>query len=173
MGEKIYQGRVLNLVREHVTLPGGNQTELDVFYHPGASAIVALDDEQRVTLIHQYRFAAGGWLWEVPAGTLDGGEDPETCAHRELLEEAGLRAERWTKLGRIFTVPGFCTEIIHLFLAEGLTGDATAHEHDEVIDEIRPVPLEEALAMIDRGEIEDAKSIAALTRAARLLAARA
>jgi ADP-ribose pyrophosphatase len=172
MGELIYEGHKINLHREDIELPGGTPYKLDVFHHPGASAIVPLHDDGRVTLLHQYRWAAGGFIWEVPAGTLDGGEDPAVCARRELQEETGLHAERWTKVGRIFTVPSFCTEIIHLYVAEGLSQAETAHEEDEVIDEIRAVPLQEALAMIDHGDIVDAKSIAALFHTDRLLRSR-
>lgn len=166
-----YQGRKIQLVTFPITLPGGTPYDMELFEHPGASAIVALDDAG-VTLIHQYRYAAGGFIWEVPAGTLDGGEPPLDCAKRELVEEAGFTAASWTPLGHIFTVPSFCDETIYLFLAEGLSAVDTAHEVDEVIDDIRQVPLDEALAWIDEGKICDAKSIAALTRASRLLARR-
>lgn len=169
MGELIYEGHKINLHREDIVLPGGTPYRLDVFHHPGASAIVPLDDDGNVTLLHQYRWAAGGFIWEVPAGTLDAGEAPDVCARRELQEETGQLAERWTKLGHIFTVPSFCTETIHLYLAEGLSQVDTAHEEDEVIDEIRPVPLADALSMIDEGQIIDAKSIAALFHVERVL----
>jgi ADP-ribose pyrophosphatase len=167
--EDIYQGRVVNLRRERVTLPSGNTVDLDLMRHPGASAIVALDDEERVVLIHQYRHAAGGMLWEIPAGTLDDGEAPAVCAARELVEEAGVRAGQLEDLGFIFTVPGFCDERIHLFLARDLEEVEAAPEDDEFIGEVRRVPLSDALRMIDDGELQDAKSSVALLRVARRL----
>lgn len=174
MGEskEIYRGRVVNLRQDRVTLPTGVETTLDLMVHPGAAAIVAVDEQGRVVLIRQYRHAASGWLWEVPAGTLDAGEAPETCARRELEEEAGVGAARFEELGFIFTTPGFCDERIWLYLAEGLQEAAAERDFDEVIEEVRRVPLEEALAMVDRGEIVDAKTTVALFRAARALAAR-
>ncbi|MFZ9887490.1 MAG: NUDIX hydrolase, partial [Myxococcota bacterium] len=155
---EIYRGRVVNLRRETVTLPTGIETTLDLMDHPGAAAIVPVDAQGHVVLIRQYRHAAAGYLWEIPAGTLDAGESPATCARRELQEEAGVSAERWTELGFIFTAPGFCNERIWLYLAEGLRPAALQHDRDEVITEIKHVPLREALTMIDRGEIVDAKT---------------
>jgi ADP-ribose pyrophosphatase len=169
--EEIYRGRVVNLRRESVELPNGRTIELDLMDHPGAAAIVPLDDEGRVILIRQYRHAAGGYLWEIPAGTLDDGEAPATCARRELIEEAGVEASRWDELGAIFTAPGFCNERIHLYLARELKPAALDRDEDEYITDVKPVLLEEALAMIDRGEICDAKSSVALYRAARVLRA--
>lgn len=164
--EQIYQGRILNLARHEVELPNGAVTKLDIFEHPGASAVVPFDGTH-VTLIRQYRYAAGGYLWEIPAGTLERGEDPLDCAKRELTEEAGLVAGRVTRLGRVLTVPSFCTEIIHLFLAEELEKAPTAHEQDEVIDDVRRVTFPEVFEMIALGEVCDGKSIAGLVHAAR------
>ncbi len=129
------------------------------------------DDEKRLTLLHQFRHAAGGFIWEIPAGTLNAGEEPEACARRELREEAGLDARQWTRLGSILTTPGFCDERIHLFLARGLSEGAQQLDHDEILS-LRKVPLAEALQMIRDGAIEDAKSIAALHLTAALLAER-
>ena len=159
--EEIYQGRVIRLMREDVRLPNGVQTTLELIAHPGASAVVAIADE-RVTLIRQYRWATSGYLWEIPAGTLDPGEAPSDCASRELLEEVGLSAARWTSLGKVVTAPGFCDEVIHLFLAEVLERHEATPEQDEVIEEVRDVPLEAAMEMIARGDIVDAKTIAGL-----------
>jgi ADP-ribose pyrophosphatase len=166
--EPIYQGRILNLARHDVTLPSGVTTSLDIFEHPGAAAIVPYDGE-RVILIRQYRYAAGGYLWEIPAGTLEKGEEPIACARRELVEEAGVRSDHIRPLGKIFTVPSFCTEIIWLFLAEQLEPADVARDVDEVIDEVRAVPFDEALMMIARGEICDGKSISGLHLAAQTL----
>jgi ADP-ribose pyrophosphatase len=169
LNEKIYQGRVVNLAIEEAHLPNGVVTRLEVMHHPGAAACVPLFDNGEVAMLRQWRHAAGGWLWEVPAGKLDRPEeDPLACARRELQEEAGLVAERWVKLGSILTTPGFCDEVIHLFLARGLS-DAPAHlEHDEVI-EVHRLPLADVLARIPTEEVRDAKSVAALQATALFL----
>ncbi|MCA9753217.1 MAG: NUDIX hydrolase, partial [Gemmatimonadetes bacterium] len=135
MREEIYQGRVVNLAIEDVVLPNGARTRLEVMHHPGAAAAVPLFPDGTVAILRQYRHAVGGWLWEVPAGKLDKpGENPLECAQRELAEEAGLAAARWDKLGSIYTTPGFCDEIIHLYLARELTEAPLEHEADEVIE---------------------------------------
>jgi len=154
---------------ETATLPGGANVELAVIRHPGASAIVALDANLRVAILTQYRHAIGGWLSEIPAGCRNPGEDFLECARRELGEEASLAAARWDRLGTIVTIPSFCDERIELYLARDL-GDAPGElDHDEVITATQ-VDLEEALAMITRGEIVDAKSIVALLRMRDFLA---
>jgi ADP-ribose pyrophosphatase len=166
---EIYAGRVVNLAIEDVVLPNGETTRLEIMHHPGASAAVPLFPDGRVAILRQYRHAAGGWLWEVPAGKLDvAGEDPLACARRELAEEAGLSARRWDKLGSILTTPGFCDEIIHLFLARELDETPLHHERDEVI-EVHRMSLEDALARIPTEEIRDAKTVAALQATALLL----
>ena len=163
MGESIYRGRIIDLRLEEVTLPNGAVVELELMHHKGASAVAAVDDAGRVVLIRQYRFAAGGYIWELPAGVLDRADEPPTaCAERELREEVGLQAREWRQLGSIVTTPGFCDERIHLFLARGLESVGHDRGDDEVIDEVRSVPLTEALAMIRRGDIIDAKTIAGL-----------
>ena len=153
---------------ERVRLPNDVEIDLDIVRHPGAAAVVAATPED-VVLIRQYRFAAGGFLWEVPAGTLRPGEAPEACARRELEEEAGLEAEEIRALGAILTTPGFCDERIHLYLALGLKRLATRHDADEVITEVRTVPWRGIGEMIDAGEIVDAKSLVALYQGARSL----
>ena len=167
MVRRIYEGRVVNLSVERVTLPNGVTVDLEIMHHPGAAAVVAVDDAGAVALIRQYRHAAGGFLWELPAGVLDhAGEPPVECAARELREETGLGAERLRQLGTIVTTPGFCDERIHLFLAQGLSEGLHAREHDEVIAEMRRIPMPEALAMVRRGEIVDAKTVVGLQLAA-------
>lgn len=168
-GKEIYRGRVVNLRQERVKLPNGVETTLDLMDHPGASAVVAIDDNGDVVLIRQYRHAASGYLWEIPAGTLNDGEDPDTCAERELQEEAGVVAARWSKLGYIYTAPGFCNERIWIYLARELSSAEMHRDRDEVITDVLRVPLDEALAMVDRGEIVDAKTTVGLFRAARAL----
>jgi len=155
----------VHLTVEDVTLPNGHTMTLEIVRHPGASAVAAVDAQGRVTLLRQYRHAIGGYLWEVPAGKLDPGESPETCAARELAEEAGLVADTLESAGSIVTCPGFCDEVIHLFIATGLHTVPNALEADEVIDTVVTVPLAEALDMIRGGEIRDAKTIAALLQA--------
>jgi ADP-ribose pyrophosphatase len=160
---EIYRGRIVDLRVERVALPNGASVELELMHHVGASAVVAVDERDRVVLIHQYRHAAGGYIWELPAGVLSAADEPpEACAVRELREEVGLVAERFQHLGTIFTTPGFCDERIHLFLARGLREEGHAHEEDEVIDEIRWVPIAGAIGMIRAGEIVDGKTIAGL-----------
>jgi len=169
---QIYRGRIVDLRVERVTLPNGTAVDLELMHHPGASAVVAVDDDGRVVLLRQYRHAAGGYLWELPAGVLDApDEPPRACAARELTEEAGVEADELTHLGTILTTPGFCDERIHLFLARGLRPAAQRHDADEVIAEIARLPFAEALAMIRRGEIVDGKTIAGLHLAAAVLAA--
>jgi ADP-ribose pyrophosphatase len=165
MTRDVYKGRIVHLTVEDVTLPNGHAMSLEIVRHPGAAAVAALDDQGRVTLLRQYRHAAGGYLWEVPAGKLDDGESPDTCAARELAEEVGLAAERLERMGSIVTTPGFTDEVIHLFVATGLRTVPNARGADEVIDTVTAVPLHEALAMVGRDEIRDAKTIAALVHA--------
>lgn len=158
----LYRGRIVHLTVEDITLPNGHAMTLEIVRHPGAAAIAALDAHGQVTLLRQYRHAVGGYLWEVPAGKLDPGESPATCAARELAEEAGLVADRLEPIGSIVTCPGFCDEVIHLFVATELHDVPNALGDDEVIDTVKAVPLADTLDMIRRGEIRDAKTIAAL-----------
>lgn len=170
MRREIWAGKVVNLAVEDVVLPNGETTRLELMRHPGAAAAVPLHEDGSITILRQYRHAVGGWLWEVPAGKLDvPGEPPLECAKRELAEEAGLAAARWEKLGSIYTTPGFCDEIIHLYLARGLTPVATGHERDEVI-EIHRMTLADALARIRAEEIRDTKTVCALQATILLLA---
>lgn len=162
-----YRGRSITVVVDEVVLPNGHRLELDVVRHPGAAAVVPFTSERDVLLIHQFRHAAGGTIWEVPAGKLDG-DPPEVCARKELEEEAGRRAGRLERLGSIWTTPGFTDEVIHLFAAFDLEEIPTRHEAAEVI-EVVEVPLTRALQMIWDGELRDAKSVVALLHAAHRL----
>jgi len=168
MGRSVYEGRIIRLEVERVRLPNDVEIDLDVVRHPGAAAVVAATADD-VVLIRQYRFAAGGFLWEVPAGTLQPGEAPEACARRELEEEAGLAADEIRGLGSILTTPGFCDERIHLYLALGLKRLPVRRDADEVITEVRTVPWHRIGPMVDTGEIVDAKSLIALYHGARSL----
>ena len=174
-GRRAYDGRVIDVDLDRVRFPDGSVGELEIIRHPGAAAIVALDPpgngasdpgQPIVVLIRQYRYAAGGFVWEVPAGKLDPGEAPETCAARELEEETGYRAGRLRHLSTIHTTPGFTDEVIHLFLAWELEAGEADHGPSEFIER-HEMPLASAIEMIDRGEITDAKTICALTLAAR------
>lgn len=165
---EIYRGRIIRLALERVRLPNGATAELEIVHHPGGAAVVALDAQGRVCLLRQYRHAAGGWLWELPAGKLDPGEAPALTARRELEEEAGMRAASWQALGRIVSSPGVFTEVIHLYLARELTPVAAQTEAHEVI-EVHWYPWAEALRMAQVGEIEDAKTLAGLLRAQALV----
>ena len=166
MTQRGYRGQWIEVVTEDVDLPGGRRATLDTVRHPGAAAIVPFLSPDEVLLIRQYRHATGGEIFEIPAGKLDPGEDPQTCAARELEEEAGQRAGRLELLGSIWTAPGFTDEKIHLFSAHELERVPQRLEDDEVI-ELVPTPLAQALEMVWSGELIDAKSAIALVHAAR------
>jgi len=157
----IHKGRVVTLNVENITLPNGNETQLEIIRHPGASAVVPLTDSGNVILVRQYRHAAGGYILEVPAGKLDPGEEPQVCAVRELQEEAGVIAGELHKLGSILTTPGFTDEVIHLYLATRLQPGTQALEHDEDLT-VEEVGFDEAIQMCVEGVIRDAKSLCAL-----------
>lgn len=157
----VFRGRVFAVVNKRLHLPNGRRTTWDVIEHPGACAIVARFENGDVLLLHQLRPATGRTLWEIPAGTLEPGETPLATARREIVEETGYRARRWKKLREFYTVPGFCTEKMHLFLATDLSPASAEQDADEVIRAVR-VPYAKALKMIDRGRIQDAKSIVGL-----------
>ncbi len=161
------RGFSIDVSTETAELPGGRRILLDVVRHPGAAAVVPFLSDDEVLLIRQYRHAAGGPILEVPAGKLDDGEAPEACAARELEEEAGRRAGRLTRLGWIWTTPGFCDEKIHLFAAFDLSEVPRRPADDEWIEPV-PVPLQRALELVWNGELTDAKSALALVHAARL-----
>lgn len=158
----VYKGKVLKLNIERVELPNGTVAELEIAHHPGGSVVVALDVDERVCLLRQFRHAAGGWITELPAGKIDHHEPPLACAKRELAEEAGVKARHWQPLGQLFSSPGVLTEVIHVFLARGLALCQAGHEAHEVF-ETRWVPLAEAAALAADGRLQDAKTIIALT----------
>ena len=163
---RIYTGRVVRLDVDTVRFPDGSTGQLELIRHPGAAAIVPCASDPpgadpTILLIRQYRYATGGELWEIPAGTLAPGEDPEVCARRELLEETGVTAARLQRLTSIWTTPGFTNEVIHLYLATGLTMGEPSRERDEFI-EVVPQPLSRVLALIRDGEIRDAKTVVAI-----------
>ncbi len=153
----VYTGKVLKLNVERVKLPNGAVVELEVAHHPGGAVVVALDADGCVCLLRQYRHAAGGWITELPAGKIDNREPPLECAKRELAEEAGVTARYWKRLGQFFSSPGVFTEVIHVFLARGLTPCGSAPEAHEVF-EASWVPMTEAAALAAGGRLQDAKT---------------
>jgi len=166
--EYLYRGHILKLRLDQVRLSNKHVVAREVVEHSGAVAIVALDAEDRVLLVRQYRSGAGREMLEIPAGTMEDGEDPALCAARELKEETGYHAMQWDDLGYFYTTPGFCTEKMHLFLARQLTRGAASPEEDETI-QVERVPLAEAVTLIERGEIVDAKTIVGLMRVWRIM----
>ncbi|MEW6272480.1 MAG: NUDIX hydrolase [Thermodesulfobacteriota bacterium] len=163
--KEIHRGRILDIGIERVRLPSGAETDLEVIRHPGAAAVVPLTERGEILLLHQFRHAVDGMLWEIPAGTLASGESPRDCALRELVEEAGTSAGELLDLGEVVPAPGYTTERIRLFLARSLTPASQNLDDDEVIAEVRPVPVEDVVRKIADGEIVDAKSVVAICRA--------
>jgi len=156
-----FQGRVIEVNKETATAPDGHPMTLEVVRHPGGAGVLAIDDKQRVCLIRQFRHAAGGWIWEVPAGRRDHGEDPLHTAQRELQEEVGITATDWQKLGAIWSTPGFCDEVIHVYLARQLTETQTARERHEFMEVHWPA-WDKAVDMISKQEVSDSKTLACL-----------
>jgi ADP-ribose pyrophosphatase len=162
----LHSGKIITLNSDLVRFPDDSTAEMDVVRHSGASAVVPflndpLGDEPQILLLRQYRYAAGGYLYEIPAGRLDAGERPEECAARELKEETGCTAERIEPLTSILTTPGFTDEVIHLFMAVGLTHGEHSREADEFVDLV-VMRLSEALEFIRDGTITDSKTALAL-----------
>jgi ADP-ribose pyrophosphatase len=166
--ETVHRGKLLTVRVDTVRLPSGRETGREVVVHPGAIALVPMLPDGRVIFVRQWRHAVGQALLELPAGTREEGEEPATTAARELTEETGYTAERLVPLGRFFTAPGFCTEEIHCYLALGLAPGSAKPEEDEGIT-LEPLPLAETAAVIARGDIHDAKTIAALAMARQYL----
>lgn len=159
--KNIYKGKVVVLNVDRVTLPNGATVDLEVIRHPGAAAIVPMKDNETVILIRQFRHAAGGFIYEIPAGKLHPGEDPRDCAARELEEEIGYRASSFELLTSIFTAPGFADEVIHIYKGTGLTKGQQKLDHDEVLNVVE-LPIEKAIAQIQDGTIRDGKTIVGL-----------
>jgi len=164
--ERKYSGRIIDLDVDTVKFPDGSMGQLEMIRHPGAAAVVPFLDppgaaDPRVLLLRQFRHAADGYLWEVPAGRLEPGEAPEACARRELQEEAGMTAGRIVPLVPILTTPGFTDELIHLFSAHNLSPVPTARESDEFM-EVHEVRWSEVGRRIRQGEIRDAKTLVCL-----------
>ena len=171
---RVFQGRIVDLSVDTVRLPDGTLGELEMIRHSGASAVLPVfgpegEEDPEILLIRQYRYAAGGYLYEVPAGRPDApGEDWEVCARRELEEETGLVAGTLLRIGSIQTTPGFTDERIQLFLARDLTPGRLARDADEFIELVR-LPLSRALELVRAGEVPDAKTMCTLLYAHRFL----
>ena len=165
--EVVYDGKLVKLHRLTVKLPNGAHAQREIVRHPGAVAMVPLLGDD-VLLVRQFRAAAGKILLEIPAGTLEVGEAPEAAAVRELQEEVGYRPGKLERLGGEFTAPGYTSEYIHLYLATELTPSRLRQDSDEFIEVVR-MPLAEALALVERGAIEDGKTLGGLLLTARRL----
>ena len=164
----VYASGVIDVGIDTVALPNGRQAQLDIVRHPGGSAVVAIDGAGRVCMIRQFRHAADGYLWELPAGKREPEETPELTARRELADEAGIAARAWRPLGVIHPSPAIFTEEIHLYLARELGPAPRAHESHEVI-EVHWLDFADALAHAVDGEYSDAKTVIGLVRAASVL----
>ena len=163
-----FSGRVIRVTTDEVVLPNGHRALLEVVHHPGGAAVVALDGEQRVCLLRQFRYVADGWLWELPAGKLEPDEPPLLTAQRELTEEAGLSARHWRSLGTVLSSPGVFSERLHLFLADAVAPAPRALERAEVI-EVHWLPLAQACDWALDGTITDCKTALGLLRARQLV----
>ncbi len=159
-----FNGRVIDVTSETLRYSNGREYEIDFVRHPGAAAVVAVDGAARVCVVRQYRHGVADFLWEVPAGKLDRGEAPEACAVRELAEETGVTARRWSSLGLYLPAPGIFTEVIHLFLAEDLEVGTARPDADEEL-QLDWLPFAEALDRVAKGDWNDGKTARALMRA--------
>ena len=173
--EEVYSGRVISLRRDTVAMPGGGDSVREVVHHPGAVGVVALDDQDRVVMLRQYRHPVGQRMAELPAGLRDAdGEPPLATARRELAEEVGLAAERWSLLATYHPSPGFCDEEIHLYLAEGLSDVGKPAdfvvEHEEADMTVERVPLADAVQQVFDGRISNALAVIGVLAAAQVRA---
>ncbi len=166
--KEIYNGAVIDVRVETAKLPDGHVMDFECVRHSGGATIAAVDEEQNVCLIRQYRHCAGGWLLELPAGKIDRPEPPDQTARRELKEETGITAASWHYLGGVYSSPGFCDEIIHCYLATGLQAGQSALEAGELI-ELEWIPMNKAVKLALNGELRDAKSVVCLLRARQWL----
>ncbi|MGY1594990.1 NUDIX domain-containing protein [Geodermatophilus sp. SYSU D00708] len=173
--ETLHEGRIITLVRDTVAMPGGGTSDREVVRHIGAVCVAALDDEDRIVMVRQYRHPVGGYLWELPAGLRDAdGEAPLATAQRELAEEAGLSAERWSLLVNNYSTPGFCSEQVLIYLAEGLSEadrpEGFVVEHEELDMTVERVPLADAVARVFSGGIRNASAVIGVLAAAQVRA---
>lgn len=166
--QDIFQGRIVTLHVDTVTLPDGNTALREIIDHPGGVGILAIDDDDRVFMVQQYRYAFSQAMWEIPAGKREAGEEPLVTAKRELQEEVGVTAERWLTMGELIPSPGCYAERLYLFMARGLTVGDTHPDDDEFLTVSR-VPFTELSQACLSGEIQDAKTVVAVLKAKALL----
>ncbi len=167
----IRKGRVFNTIVDEIEYPSGRQSIREVAEHPGGAVALAVFPDERIILIKQHRYPIDKFIWELPAGKLEPGEPPLECAQRELAEETGYAAAEWKRISSVYTTPGFCNEILHLYLATNLTAlpEGRKLEEGELTMTMEIIPLAQALAMIEREEIIDAKSIIGLMMGEKML----
>jgi ADP-ribose pyrophosphatase len=164
----IYHGRAFDVRRDQVRLPDGQIVHMDIVDHVGAVTLIPVDDQGRIWFVRQYRQAAGETLLELPAGMIEVGERPETCARREIREEIGMAAGKIQKIGEYFLAPGYSTEFMHVYLATDLHPDPLPGDVDEFLS-VEAISIEQAFLMAENGEIRDAKTLATLLLARPLL----
>lgn len=166
--EQLFDGRIIKVFRDTVELPNGKTAFREVVRHPGGVIILPVDDDRNVYMVRQFRYPFDRPILEIPAGKLEYGEEPFSAAQRELGEEIGATAGRWTALGSILPTPGFCDEVHYLWLARDLTFGETHPDEDEFLEQVK-LPFEEAFAMAADGRLQDSKTVVALLRAKLLM----
>ncbi len=166
--EIVYPGRAFTIRRDTLRMPDAREASFDIVEHVGSVIILPLDADGQLLFVRQYRHAAGLELLELPAGTLDKDESPEACATREVREETGMAAGKLEPLGGFYLAPGYSTEYMHVYLATDLRYDPLEADADEFLT-VERFPLKEALVMFESGEIQDAKSLAAILLARKYL----
>ena len=159
--ETVFKGKVFNVRRDRLSLPNGEQTDIDVVEHSGAVTLLPIDDQGKVWLVRQYRHPAKSELLELPAGVINKDETPEACARREIREEIGMSARELLKLGEFFMAPGYSSEYMYVFLATGLNPDPLQADEDEFLS-VEKIPLDQLYQMAEQGEIRDSKTLAVL-----------
>lgn len=159
--KELFQGRIIRLVERKLTLPNGRKTTFHIVEHPGAVAIVPVHANGDVVLLKQFRPSIGEEIYEIPAGTIEKGEAPLATAKREIIEETGFRAKKWEKIGEFYTAPGFCTELMHVYVAKVLSPAQLPGDADEILKPVR-MSIDAALKLIRTKKIRDAKTIAGL-----------
>jgi len=157
----IFQGRAFNVRQDEIRLPNGRTTLLDIVDHKGAVTILPVDENNHIWFIQQYRHAAGKIILELPAGTLEEGEDPETCAFREIREEIGMSASKIEKIGEFYMAPGYSTEYLYAYLATDLKPEPLPGDEDELI-KVEKIPTDKAYLLAKSGQIHDSKTLATL-----------
>jgi ADP-ribose pyrophosphatase len=159
--ELIYQGQAFDVRREQLHAPDGRLYWIDIVSHPQAVTMIPVDPDGMIWFVRQYRHPGGKFLLELPAGTMESGETPQASAQREIREEIGMRASNLRKIGGFYLAPGYSSEYLHIFLAQGLHEDPLPEDQDEFIS-VEKIPAAQALALAESDQIEDGKTLAAL-----------